>query len=413
MSPRVRICIDLTPCEMRDRYGGFGRYGLALLANLGALSGPYLEGIELVALTRSDGRPVPVDSALHGTPAEEPMISARRHRLQRRLLMGRALRAANVDLLHAITPVALPLAAPCPIVATVHDIIPVVCPEPGLGLRARVRRLCDRIQLRQQLQGADHYIAISEATRRDVTRVFGVAPARITVVHHGVDATLFNDRALDGERERIRARHRLPERWFLSVGSDHYRKNQSRLYDAWRRLSASMSEGLVLVGRPIHDGWLHRVEDEARRDGLAGRVRWARDVGDDELPALYRHATALVAPSTYEGFGMTVLEGMACGTPVVAARTDAHLEVGGEAALFFEATSVDALAEALGRIAGDESLRRELRARGLARSRRFTWQNAARETAQLYRRILRMPEARGPDASGVRFGDRGGTPDLV
>lgn len=396
MPAPLTICVDLTPCEMKDRFGGFGRYGRTLVRHLLALPPDETAGLNILALPRSNGRPVPAGAVLETGHPDEPLISSWRHHQQRRLLVGGTLRAAKVDLFHTITPAALPFQVPCPVIATVHDIIPVVCPEPGRGPVARYRRVRDRLQQRLRLRRIDHVLAISDTTKQDLVRAFGLARDRISVVHHGVDTTVFTTVSDPEERARIRARHHLPDRWILSVGSDHYRKNQERLFEAWRQVSTSIDTDLVFVGKAIHDGTLGRVTAAARRAGLADRVRWLADIGDADLPALYRGAAVLVAPSLYEGFGMTLLEGMACGTPVLAARTDAHAEVAGDAATYFDPVSVDALAAALVRITQDDILARDLRIRGLERARTFTWRNAASETVTLYRRLAGRPRNR-PD----------------
>jgi len=395
MPPPLRICFDLTPCEMRDRFGGFGRYAITLLRSLLALPAPDRDGLEILGLSHSDRPPTGAGEAIIASLATDAIISPWRHHMQRQLLVGRALRSARVDLFHSTTPAALPWLAGCPVVATVHDIIPVVCPEPGRSPLDRGRRLGDRLEQRLRLARADHLVAISNTTARDVMRVFGVPADRITVVRHGVDATAFNARSADGERDRLRRRHALPERYFIGVGSDHYRKNHRSLFDAWREVAATVPEGFVLVARAIHGGALASLVDDARRAGLGDRFRWLQDVTDDELPGLYRHATALVAPSLYEGFGMTLLESLACGTPVAASRTDAHLEVGGDAIMYFDSGAVAAIARALDRISTDEMYRADLRARGLARAAGFSWTRAAQETLEVYRRV-----ATGPSRSG-------------
>jgi len=387
MQAPLTICFDLTPCEMHDRFGGFGRYATTLLRHILAMPEAALDGIHLLALARSDGPPLDAHDALTASLDMRTLVPPWRHRWQRRLLVGRALRAAHVDVFHATTAAALPFAAGCPVVATVHDIVPVVLPDPRRGLVGRVRRERDRLEQRWRLVWADHLVAISATTARDVMRAFGVPADRITIVRHGVDESDFHAQVASTERPEVRARHQLPARWFVAVGSDHYRKNHRRLFDAWRRVSTTVPEGLVFVGKAIHDGSLHPIAEDIGRAGLADRVRWLQDVTDAELPAIYRQATALVAPSLYEGFGMTLLESMACGTPVVASRTDAHLEVGGDAAAYFDPTSVADMARALGCVSTNAVLREDLRTRGLARAAEFTWARAAKETVDVYRRI--------------------------
>src|SRR5690606_39038765 len=132
--------------------------------------------------------------------------------------------------------------------------------------------------------------------------------------------------------DAVRRRHGVPARYLVCVSSDHYRKNHRCLLDAWCRTADRIEEGLVFVGRALYESTLDEIAAEVRSRGLTDRFRWLDGVGDDDLPALYRGATACVAPSRYEGFGMTVLEAMACGTPVIAARNGAYDEVGADAA---------------------------------------------------------------------------------
>jgi glycosyltransferase involved in cell wall biosynthesis len=178
------------------------------------------------------------------------------------------------------------------------------------------------------------------------------------------------------------------------VSSDHYRKNLRRLVDAWCKVADRIEEGLVLVGRPLYESTFHEIESEVAMRGLGPRFRWLRNIDDPALPPLYRHATAAVAPSLYEGFGMTILEAMACGTPVVAARNGAYEEVGGTDALYFDPTRVDEIADALVRSSLDGSWRADVRERGLLRSRAATWTRMARETVAVYRKVAANAEAR-------------------
>jgi len=127
-----------------------------------------------------------------------------------------------------------------------------------------------------------------------------------------------------------------------------------------------------------------------RAFGLQDRFRWLDNVDDGGLPPLYRQATAMVAPSLYEGFGMILLEARAAGAPVAAASNGAYEEVGGDDAIYFEPESIDAIAETLVRLSQDSALRERLRVQGLAHVRRCTWARMARETLAVYRRVLRM-----------------------
>jgi glycosyltransferase involved in cell wall biosynthesis len=267
---------------------------------------------------------------------------------------------------------------------TAHDIVPVVLPEERAGAAARI---ATRWTHRRRYAGADHVIAISRQTRDDLVAVLGIAARDISIVHHGVDRRRFHEEAAASEGQRLRRVHRLPERYLLCVSSDHYRKNHRLLLDAWYRVAPEIDLGLVFVGHPLYEDTLTRIAAEIRERGLQARFRWLADVSDDELPAFYRQATACVAPSRYEGFGMTLLEAMACGTPVLAARNGAHEEVGGEAALYFGPEDGAELEVLLRRIARDAELDASLRRRGRERAAAMSWRTTAEKTLDVYRRV--------------------------
>jgi glycosyltransferase involved in cell wall biosynthesis len=389
MPRRTRVCFDLTPAEMRDRYGGFARYGFSMLEALVSL--PDAADLELLALSHSARPPVPAREALDGRVLTAPTISARRHRLQRLWLSGRLLRAAGVDLFHSLHPAALPLASRCTVVVTAHDLISLVCPDPSRTVRARVERLDDRLRQRVRHRRGDHFIAISDTTRHDLVERLRVPPGAITVIRHGIDTRVFSPNGRGDACPDVRREWGLPTRYFLSVGSDHYRKNQFRLFEAWRLVCDQIGEGLVLVGRSMYGDTFARIDAEAARAGLTGRVRWLSGVPDSSIAEIYRGATALVAPSLYEGFGMTLVEAMACGTPVAASHAAAHVEVAGDAAMYFDPASTEDIGGVLVRMAGDPGLHEDLRQRGLARVSGFTWTDAARATMALYRHLLGLP----------------------
>ncbi len=389
----MKICLDLTCNEMRDRHGGFGRYVFRLLEQLLALPQEAWRGHQLYALPSSGATPVRAHAGLVEQMLARPVLPDWRHKLQRRLALPAALRLGGIDLFHSTQPSTLPRLTGCPVVATTYDIIPVVFPrqDERMGLWFRADQALDGLKHARRHRAADHLIAISEATRQDVIRTFGIRPDKISAVLLGVDMDRFHpldagERA--AERRALAARHDLPERWFVSVGSDHYRKNQGRLLEAWRRAAPMIPEGLALVGKSLYDDTFQSIMAAIDADGLTERVRWLDGIGDDELPALYRGATALVAPSLYEGFGLTLVEGMACGTPVAAANATSYPEVGGEAVDYFDPCSVDEIQAAMVHLSRDAEHRDELRRRGLERVQRFTWAETARQTLAVYLRVL-------------------------
>jgi glycosyltransferase involved in cell wall biosynthesis len=191
------------------------------------------------------------------------------------------------------------------------------------------------------------------------------------------------------ELARIRARYALPDRFILYLGTIEPRKNLVMLLDAYEMLRTrdEAAPPLVLAGRP---GW--RCEPVLRRGrerGLEGQVRFTDWVADDDLPAIVNAAAAFVYPSLYEGFGLPPLEAMACGTPVLCSNTSSLPEVVGDGGLLLDPHDARAWAAALARVLSDECLRADLRARGLAQARQFSWERTARETLAVYHSLAR------------------------
>ena len=388
MLPMPRVCLDLTPNEMRDRHGGFGRYGYYLLENLLALPASERGDLEILAAPRSDRAPIPAVEALSREVLNDPPIGNDRHRMQRRFILGRKMRRAGIDLFHSVHPGSLPIGSGARLLITCHDLIPVVLPSPKNSLYQRFNRKKDFVQHLSRHWRADHILAISESTRQDLIRSFRLPKERISVVHHGIDTDRFPAQSDPHERQTLSDKYQLPERYFICVGSDNYRKNQTRLFEAWANISSQIPEGLVLVGRSMYEDIFQGLCDEARARGLVARFRWLNDVDDSELPALYRQATAMVSPSEYEGFGMTLLEAMACGAPVAASNTSSHPEVGQDAALFFNPYSISEIENVLRRLSSDETLRGELNARAQQLLLTYPWSTTARNTLALYKRVL-------------------------
>jgi glycosyltransferase involved in cell wall biosynthesis len=384
-----KVCIDLSPNEMHDRHGGFGRYAYYLLESLLALPEIERQDIELWALVRSDRPPVPAHQALDRSVLNSEPISEGRHNWQRRIMLGPLLKSAGIDVFHATVINALPVTVGCKVVATSHDLVPLVLPQRATGWQAKLDQRLRRRWRQVRHRRPDHIIAISETTKRDLVKVLEVPSDSISVVHHGIDRDRFGVEAAEGEREFLQQKYDLPNRYFISVGSDQYRKNQTRLYEAWVQASPFIDEGLVLVGRSLYGEVFQSIVAEAKRAGKLDRLRWLDSVDDAaELAALYRQSTASVAPSLYEGFGFTLLESMACGTPVIASRQSAHQEVAGDAAEFFEPKSAAGLGAVLRRLGQDRKIRTDLREKGLNRVDSFTWPRAARESLAVYRQIF-------------------------
>lgn len=383
----LRVGIDLTPLEMLDRHGGIGRYTVHLLTQLSEMREVKDADVTIFAAVFGDKPLMPAEDALEAARHLPKEVSVHTHRSYRRNILGRSIREAKIDLFHSTEPGIAPTDPGCPVVATSYDIVPAVLPDPT-RLLGFIKDRVDFYKLKNAYEKPQHLLAISQTTKNDIVRVLGIPQTRVSVAHLGVDPLHFSAVAPPGERETLIAKHSLPEKYFVCVSSDHYRKNHRSLFEAWTRVADSIPEGLVFVGKSLYEKTLQDIQREVEKKGLGARFRWLKNVSDAELPAFYRHSTAAVAPSLYEGFGMTILEAMASGAPMFAARNGAYDEVGGEGAEYFEPTDVDAIATGLVRFSKDASWRNAVRERGLTRAPQLSWRNTAERSFDVYKRML-------------------------
>lgn len=377
-SPKPRICLDLSPA-VHGR-AGIGRYARELATALIAEGGEF----EWVAFYNA-ARTATVEPPLAGLPRLTTHLSDKPWRLRVLLahLVGRAQDGLfpGVALFHA-TDHLLPRLASVPSVFTLHDLTCRLMPAAHTPLNRWFHLLLMPRFLRQ----AEAVIAVSECTRRDAVRLYGLAEGKVHVIYEGVSPH-FRPAGV-AEVAALRQKYGLPERFILFVGTLEPRKNLGTLLEAYAALRAGGApQRLVVAGRR---GWRCGALFARLRDlGLEEEVILPGLVDEGDLPALYTAADLLAFPSLYEGFGLPVLEAMACGTPVVCANTSSLPEVAGEAALLLGPHDVGAWVRATGRVLADPALRESLRAAGLARARRFTWQAAARRTQQVYRAVMR------------------------
>jgi glycosyltransferase involved in cell wall biosynthesis len=286
----------------------------------------------------------------------------------------------DVQLFHATEHLLPPLRG-VPTVLTVHDMIFKLFPEHQKRLnfwylRATMPIYCQR---------ADAIVTVSESSKRDIVAHYGLDPAKVTVVHEAA-APEFGPAGREAV-EDVRRRYGLPERFAIHVGTIEPRKNLTRLTDALQLLrEGGLTIPLLVVGGK---GWLYQdFFQRLERLEIRDSVHFPGYVPSVDLPLLYSAATLAVMPSVYEGFGLPVLEAMACGTPVVSSEASSLPELGGDAARYFDPYNVEGMAETVREVWEDADLRAEMRRRGLIQAAHFSWQQAARQTWAIYERLL-------------------------
>ncbi len=366
-----------------SHFPGIGRYGV----NLAHAMIPLLNEDERLVLLRDPARPSPWDlSALRGDRVQIVDLPLSPFSLRQQWAVPRLLRRLKADLYHSPYYL-MPYRPGRPALLTVHDLIPLLFPRHS----TRQARLLFRWTTALALRTVCRAIAVSEATRQDLLRHFRLPAERVTVIPEAADPA-FRPRP-PAEVEAVRCKHGLPERYLLYLGSNKPHKNLTRLVEAWAHVAQRTTRLTFDVSRftlIIAGVWDPRYPQPKRRAeelGLGDTVRFLGPVAEADLPALYSGAMAFVFPSLYEGFGLPVLEAMACGVPVACSETSSLPEVGGDAVLTFDPTDVEAMGEALRRILEDASLREHLRQRGLARAATFSWERTAGETLALYRTV--------------------------
>lgn len=284
-----------------------------------------------------------------------------------------------VDLFHSPDFTLPPVRRGTRTVVTIHDLSFVRMPEcfePALlvYLMANVPRAVAR---------ADWILADSESTRQDLIELFDAPADRTTVIYPGIEAR-FCPIADAAALQHVREKYDLPEHFVLSLGTVQPRKNYVGLMKAFSQLPESDVSLAIAGGR----GWLSDdIYGAVEALGLDARVQFLGFVDDRDLPALYSAAALFALPSLYEGFGIPLLEAMACGTPVIAADNSSLPEVVGDAGILVGAHDTAALAQAMQQLLADTKARQKLAQRGLVRAQQFTWQRAAEQLLSTYRRV--------------------------
>ncbi len=298
------------------------------------------------------------------------------------LLLPQACRRERIDLLHCPKS-AIPFFSPCPVVVTLHDLIPIKHPE----TEKFAAQLYWRLQIPIAARRSNFIITDSEHARKEIMTDFRVPAERIKAVMLGFNPDM-NGEPDQSTSRKVSAKYNLPDDYILYVGTIQPRKNLETLIEAFNRLKQDrdIPHKLVIVGRK---GWLYeQLFKRIHELGLDEEILFTGFVPDEELPSIYGRASVFVYLSLFEGFGLPPLEAMACGIPVITSNTTSLPEVVGDAGITLPPTDVARVNEALRQVICDKELRTTMRQKGLKQARLFSWEATARETLEIYKAVL-------------------------
>lgn len=378
----MRIGIEITPLTaMRTGVGGYVYWLLKhlLLEASGMTFHPFSSGM------------TPPDTRVAGAAAETPfsrLTGGRRIGFPTRLLyqswnvLGRPRvdsLLGGVDVFHA-TNYFLPPVRQARRILTIYDLAflryPELCSPKIVGPFSR--------HVPRFARAADAILTCSEASKRDIIALLHIAEDKVTVAHGAVDDD-FAPMEREAAQALLRVQYNIQTPFFLFVGTLEPRKNVDGILKAFARIAGELQHTLVLVGGT---GWnAERIEALAAPLAAAGRVIRPGYVSPSDLSAFYSAAAAFVFPSRYEGFGLPVVEAMACGCPVICSRRGSLPEAAGDAALYIDPEDTDALADAMRRIAEDPAFGAALAEQGRAQASSFSWRRSAQTVLSLYRRL--------------------------
>ena len=405
MSRPPRILLDLTPLDTPSGPRGIGRYIRELALGLSELPREELGGIEIMGLTSLSWTgacetTLDIASFRGGARSGAPTETDFYHWAYRqRLALWRAAKSVGADAVHICdahaTPLFLSLSG-CRKIVTCHDLVPSKFPDHYMGLRDGGAFVGKRIE-RRRYRSADLVVAISDATRDDVVSLLGVPAERVVRVHNGVDVTWWAASS-PPEHESTLDRFRLRGRdYVLYVGGSDWRKNTTGMMGALARARATGVDLRLAWAGHLQAGHIETVEAEARRYGVLAAVERLGYVTDEELRVLYRAARAHLLVSRCEGFGLTVVESMAAGCPVVTTHGGSLAEVAGDAALQVDPEDPVAIGDALLRLCREPDLVKNLVRRGRERAPVFSRAAQARAMARVYREFFaEWPFPRSP-----------------
>jgi glycosyltransferase involved in cell wall biosynthesis len=353
----LKIGIDISPLETGHKVRGVGFY----LTHLKNALVKYFPNNEYVFFQR--GEKLPSDVKVVHFPYFEPFF------------------------------LALPIYNKFKTVVTVHDLTPIVFQQAfPSGIKGKLKWQMQRYALKR----ASAVITDSNSSKKDIRKYAGVRENKINVVYLAAGEQFMKLKTDNIKLKEVRKRYGLPEKFVLYVGDVTWNKNLPRLIDAVQKLKMP----LVMVGKSLiqedydkTNPWnadLISVQTKLKTENLKPKHQVIRlgFVPDEDLVAIYNLATVFVMPSLYEGFGLPVLEAMACGCPVITSKEGSLPEVAGDAAYYVSAYDMDDIADGIEKVFNDDNLQKELKQKGLEQVKKFSWKTTAEETLKVYENVV-------------------------
>jgi glycosyltransferase involved in cell wall biosynthesis len=369
----VRIGIDAR--KLHDF--GIGTYIRNLLRQLARLD----HDTEFVVLCRDEDRE---SLASLGPNFRTVSETSGNYSIAEQVRIPLALRRERVTLFHAPHYVLPPL-VPCRSVVTIHDCIHLMFPQ---YLPNRLALGYARTAIRLAARRATRVLTVSESSKRDILRFVDADANKIDVIYNAFDER-FGIEPREEEVVRVRERYQLHDEFVLYAGNVKPHKNLERLIEAFDRVRRRGLEHLKLVMIGDEISKYAALRRAVHRHQLHKYVRFLGYLPEETLAVMYRLAGVFVFPSLYEGFGLPPLEAMASGTPVVTSNVSSLPEVAGNAAVLVDPYDPDAIADGIERVLTDDKLRRDLRGKGIARARQFSWEASVRRVREIYEQVAR------------------------
>jgi glycosyltransferase involved in cell wall biosynthesis len=355
---------------MDARWHNSSGVGVYVQLLLGALANLPERGFEVVAYQFADA-PLPIEDPR----IRKENITGGKYSIAGQLQLAQRCRIDHIDVFHAPFYI-VPILASCPVVCTIHDLMPFLFPIYGFLHQETVK-----LGYRTGIGKSARVIAISETTARDLTEVLHVPEQKIARINNAYPSRLFHERGCPGEWEYLRRRYGIQDRFVLTMSANNWR---TKNLPAAVRAMAFAQEHCSIGFQPVVTG----AESGYRNSGCNGLLKNAVVTGfvpEEDLPKLYRNASAFLTVSLYEGYGRPLVEAMACGCPCITSTGGSLPEIAGNAAPTFACSNYEGMGRALMRLLEEPEHARQMRQLGLARAAMFSSARMAEQTLELYR----------------------------